>query len=463
MKSPVPFDNAKKPKKLYYMDMKKPIFIMLGALAVYIGGLYIFAHRYHFNIFTARVNSAEIIDVSTTQNGKFNPLPLVSPISQKTNTEVKSSPKPLQQEGVPSQINTEENSEIPLPTTGDLTENLTAAPEELSPAAELQPQEGELVSSSSAPVETLPPQEQSVSSIAAEPEASPAEEQNAAVPAPVAKEAEAPSAAKDLDNTPKTSKTRRKKIIELPQKTQGGEGEAFVYIEPVTAPVKKAASKKKTAAPKKEVVKKVEVKAAETEQKPEESTGPQTLSEADLVDVMTLPVKPFLDMRYATSDNFMGEKLYPASKCYLKRNTANALMRALMYASEAEVPFSLCVYDCYRPLSIQKRMWAKMPNTGYVASPSTGSNHNRGTAVDLGPCNLEGNPLPAPTDFDEFIPAAASDAGSNIVAPAALKNREALQEIMRKAGFSTIKKEWWHFDFRGAENYPVLDIPFDKP
>ncbi len=448
---------------MYYMDMKKPIFIMLGAFAVYIGGLYIFTERYHFNIFTAGINSAEVADISDTKSGKFNPLPLVAPVVRKENPEIKITPKPSQEENLPALETTEENN-VSLPPAENLT---PAATEEILPAADVRTETAVPVSSAPAPAEAAAPAEaQSAPSVAAEPESAVVEEQAKPEP-PKPEAAKEPASAAASDNNPerenKPAVTRRK-IIE-PQKIGDGEDESIVYIEPpAPAPVKKAAAKKKASAPKKEVVKKVEVKASQTaEQKPEEPKGPQTLSEADLVDIMTLPVKPFLDMRYATADNFMGEQLYPANKCYLKRNAANALMRALMYASEAEVPFSLCVYDCYRPLSVQKRMWAKMPNSGYVSSPSTGSNHNRGTAVDLGPCSLDGNPLPAPTDFDEFIPAASADAGSNVVAPAALKNREALQEIMKKAGFSTIKKEWWHFDFRGAENYPVLDIPFDKP
>lgn len=185
------------------------------------------------------------------------------------------------------------------------------------------------------------------------------------------------------------------------------------------------------------------------------------LDAANLVDVETLPIKVFLDIRYATADNFTGEKLYDNAKCYLEKATADVLTDAAGYALDEETPFYLCIYDCYRPLSVQRIMYAKFPEPGYVANPDEGdgSNHNRGAAVDVGPCNESGINLPMPTDFDSFEAKSAAFSDDPEIPKTALKNREMLQRVMRKAGFRPTRKEWWHFDFIGAKDYPLLDIP----
>jgi D-alanyl-D-alanine dipeptidase len=182
------------------------------------------------------------------------------------------------------------------------------------------------------------------------------------------------------------------------------------------------------------------------------------LTQNNLVDIETLPLKVFLDIRYATVNNFTGERLYDNAKCYLHKDVAAALVNAAKYALDEETPFYFCLYDCYRPLSVQKIMFAKTPVPGLVSNPAAGSNHNRGAAVDLGPCNESGISLPMPTEFDDFGAKSGSYAGGADIPKTALKNRDTLQKVMRKAGFTVISKEWWHFDYKDAKQYPVLDI-----
>lgn len=178
-----------------------------------------------------------------------------------------------------------------------------------------------------------------------------------------------------------------------------------------------------------------------------------------LVNAESLPVKLFLDIRYATENNFAGQKMYTSDKCYLQQDAAEALAKAAQYAAQEDSPFYLCLYDCYRPLSAQKTMWDIHPVPGQVANPKTGSNHNRGTAIDLGPCDANGYPLEVPTQFDDFSEQAYAYAREG-VSPAAQKNRAALQKVMRKAGFTTIRKEWWHFNYKNANKYPIVDLEF---
>lgn len=181
--------------------------------------------------------------------------------------------------------------------------------------------------------------------------------------------------------------------------------------------------------------------------------------EKNLVNIDSIPATLFLDMRYATANNFTGKKIYKSDKCYLQADTAEALAAAAQYALEEAEPFYLCLYDCYRPLSAQQALWDINPTPGQVANPKTGSNHNRGTAVDLGPCDANGYALPMPTPFDDFSEKAHAYAKDGIT-EAAIKNRTALQRVMRKAGFTTIRKEWWHFNYKNAKQYPLVDIEF---
>lgn len=201
----------------------------------------------------------------------------------------------------------------------------------------------------------------------------------------------------------------------------------------------------------------------EEQQKKEQEVADAKFKQKNLVNVETLAensqLRIFLDIRYATENNFTGNPLYKSDKCYLQEDTAAALMNAAKYALEEDTPFYLCLYDCYRPRSAQQALWDIYPVPGQVANPKTGSNHNRGTAVDLGPCDEEGYPLPTPTDFDDFTPKAYAYAQEGIPEDA-INNRKALQKVMRKAGFTTIRKEWWHFNYKDAKKYPLTDLEF---
>src|SRR6478736_1853786 len=104
------------------------------------------------------------------------------------------------------------------------------------------------------------------------------------------------------------------------------------------------------------------------------------------------------DMKYATDDNFLKSKVYDCAECYLRYKT----VKALVLANERFMKkgFKIKIFDCYRPLDIQKRMWAIVPNPQYVANPSKGSIHNRGGAVDITLVDFDGKELDMGTSFD---------------------------------------------------------------
>jgi D-alanyl-D-alanine dipeptidase len=107
---------------------------------------------------------------------------------------------------------------------------------------------------------------------------------------------------------------------------------------------------------------------------------------------------------------------------------------------------------------VQKIFWSLVPDPRYVADPAKGSRHNRGTAVDVTLVDAQGNELPMPTLFDDFSSRASRD---NMNLPIQiLKNRETLENAMKKAGFLPFPSEWWHFDDNAWQSFELLDIRF---
>ena len=178
----------------------------------------------------------------------------------------------------------------------------------------------------------------------------------------------------------------------------------------------------------------------------------------DLVNILTMDSTIVIDIRYATADNFMGDTLYSANICLLRKGVAERLVR--VHQDLKKMGLGLKIWDGYRPLSVQKKMWEEMPNSSYVANPAYGSNHNRGAAVDVTLVDSLGNELPMPTAFDDF----SEKAGSNYQAlpKELIENRRLLQGAMVKHGFSVIKSEWWHFNDKNIKSYPVMDIPLEQ-
>lgn len=179
--------------------------------------------------------------------------------------------------------------------------------------------------------------------------------------------------------------------------------------------------------------------------------------ENPLVNIQDVHPRIRLDIRYATADNFMKEALYPSAACFLRPETAAKLSR--VQENLEKKGLGLKVFDGYRPLSVQKRMWAKFPLEGYIADPAKGSHHNRGAAVDVTLVDAGGDELPMPSAYDEFSERAHRSYGGGT--PNERRNRGLLRREMEKEGFAGISTEWWHFNDRDAGRYPILDFPID--
>ena len=179
---------------------------------------------------------------------------------------------------------------------------------------------------------------------------------------------------------------------------------------------------------------------------------------ARLVDIEQVNPNILLDIRYATSNNFLNEPVYPAARCFVLEPVA---IRLDSVQRELEARgLGLKIFDGYRPHSVSRKMWQILPDDRYVANPEKGSRHNRGAAVDLTLVDSSGLEMEMPTGFDDFSEKASH---SYEQLPDHVKaNRNLLKEIMIKYGFKPLETEWWHYDLIGYDRYPILDKSFEE-
>ena len=160
------------------------------------------------------------------------------------------------------------------------------------------------------------------------------------------------------------------------------------------------------------------------------------------------------DLRYATTNNFLKEKVYDCAECYVRAKTAKALIAANKVFTQAGKRIKF--FDCYRPNSVQYKMWELVPNPQYVANPKKGSIHNKGGAVDITLVDTEGRELNMGTDFDFFGKRAHHD---HLDLPQeVLNNRKLLKETMEAHGFWSIRTEWWHYNLAAGSNDKVANF-----
>jgi len=165
-----------------------------------------------------------------------------------------------------------------------------------------------------------------------------------------------------------------------------------------------------------------------------------------------------VDLRYHTADNFAKTDFYgPAhiDSCFVLPEAARALMKLVPELQKRKL--KIVFWDYFRPISVQWKMWKLVPDPRYVADPHTGSNHNRGAAVDMTLAHEDGTRLEMPTAFDSFEPTAHGDYVCPPNEKVRCENRELLKSLMTKVGFEVLPTEWWHFQLPGAEKYPVGD------
>jgi zinc D-Ala-D-Ala dipeptidase len=168
-----------------------------------------------------------------------------------------------------------------------------------------------------------------------------------------------------------------------------------------------------------------------------------------------------LDLRYASTDNFMHRIMYPEQPTYtfLRLPAAKALANVQKELNEKGL--GLKIFDAYRPYSVTEKFWELVHDDRYVADPKKGSGHNRGIAVDLTIIDLKTKQeLKMPTGFDNFTDSAHHD--FNNLPDNILNNRKLLKETMEKYGFTAFPTEWWHYSLPDPEKYEVLNLSFQQ-
>jgi D-alanyl-D-alanine dipeptidase len=183
-------------------------------------------------------------------------------------------------------------------------------------------------------------------------------------------------------------------------------------------------------------------------------------TEPELVDVATLDPTIKLDIRYATTNNFMGASFYAQPRAFLQEPAARAVVAA--HRALKEKGFGLLIHDAYRPWFVTKMFWDATPEEQkiFVADPSRGSRHNRGCAVDLTLYELAtGRPVRMVGGYDEFSPRSYADypGGTSLER----WHREVLRNAMEARGFRVYEFEWWHFDYQDWDKYPILNLTFE--
>lgn len=181
---------------------------------------------------------------------------------------------------------------------------------------------------------------------------------------------------------------------------------------------------------------------------------------ADLVELRTLDPTIKLDIRYATTRNFLGTPLYSQARAFLQRPAAEAVAR--VQHALAQEGYGLLVHDAYRPWYVTKifRDATPVDKHNFVADPATGSRHNRGCAVDLTLYDLKtGQAVEMPSLYDEMSERAYPTFAGGTVEQRRL--RDLLRRYMEAEGFAVYEYEWWHFDYRDWASYAIQNVRFE--
>ena len=183
-----------------------------------------------------------------------------------------------------------------------------------------------------------------------------------------------------------------------------------------------------------------------------------------------------VDMMYARTNNMLGRAVYDeigyGNKAYMHKDTLQALLRVVPFLEKNNCKMRVC--DAYRPPKAHRQMLQLIPTPGFFAKTPELSNHCHGTAIDVCLTDSVGHNLSYPTEIDAYekrfqgqvcqghfdafkqhLQKARHDYRE--VAPDALCHRQQLKELMENAGFEAIPHEWWHYNLKGWQTYPMIE------
>lgn len=216
----------------------------------------------------------------------------------------------------------------------------------------------------------------------------------------------------------------------------------------------------------------------------------EKMVEAGLVDIQSLDSDILVDLKYSSTDNFVGQDMYgELEQAFLEPEFASRVVKAQQLLKQRHSNYTLLIYDAARPLSVQRAMRKAVEGTeleSFVANSTLGGRHNFGVAVDLTIATNDGSPLDMGAEFDEFSEASSvkgtpdtnvastrtievyrdyvkSLAKRGVISYESANNRILLLEIMCEAGLVPYRREWWHFEellsmSQTREKYKLLDF-----
>ena len=202
-----------------------------------------------------------------------------------------------------------------------------------------------------------------------------------------------------------------------------------------------------------------ELRAEAVAATPPAETG--NFRETDLAELVKLDPTIKLEIRYATSNNFLGTQIYDEPRAFMQRPAAEALVRA--HHALKSLGYGLLIHDAYRPWYVTKIFWDATPQAKkwLVANPAEGSKHNRGSAVDLTLYDLKsGKPVEMVSTYDESTERAYAEYPGGTSRQRWY--RELLRQAMEAQGFVVNPQEWWHFDHEDWRSYRIGNLPFSK-
>lgn len=167
-----------------------------------------------------------------------------------------------------------------------------------------------------------------------------------------------------------------------------------------------------------------------------------------------------IDLKYATEDNFTGQRVYKFSDCWIDKHTAEILVKARdIFKKDG---YRIKIWDAYRPISAQQRFWEILPDDEFVARPPDMTKikkfrptHNNGMCVDVTLTDMDGNEIEMPSPFDTLTERASLSCPLN--SSEGRNNGEYLKKVMESVGFMAYESEWWHFYDVTAEPQPFSD------
>jgi D-alanyl-D-alanine dipeptidase len=178
----------------------------------------------------------------------------------------------------------------------------------------------------------------------------------------------------------------------------------------------------------------------------------------DLVDIQQSHSQIQIELKYTTSANFLGEKLYSKiDKAYLQKDVAARLARVQKALQQTHPGYQLLIYDALRPVTVQQKMWDALDSlrpverAKFVSNPKNLSLHNMGAALDLTILDAKGNPLDMGAGFDDIRHIAYpiyedSFLRTGQLTPLQVQNRKLLRSAMQAQGFRQLPTEWWHYN-----------------